>query len=78
MSETMNAVDEECVYAIADRVAAREGVEPTDLPPLFDSVDADALSTLLGGDTDSLTVEFTYCGYRVTVDGGAVSLAELD
>lgn len=65
---------EAVVQEIVERVATQEGVDPISLdPPLHAAVDTDALSTLFAkgehhGDT-TLTVQFTYHGYRVTVDG---------
>ncbi|WP_123539391.1 HalOD1 output domain-containing protein [Halosimplex salinum] len=57
-------------------VADVEGTDPTDLPPLADAVDADALNKLLeheGRDAE-LQITFRYCGYHVilTHDGHAV------
>jgi hypothetical protein len=59
---------------IVERVATREGVDPVSLdPPLHTAVDTDALSALFAererrADT-TITVQFTYLGYRVTIDG---------
>lgn len=60
---------------IVERVAAAEGVSPTDLEsPLYSVVDPDALETLCrqhpGGTAGSdFEVRFTYAGYRVRVTG---------
>lgn len=72
-------------HGIVTRIASTEGVSPTDLePPLHDVVDTDALDRLVtasreqptGADT---TVEFTYHGYHVHVDGtGAVDVTAAD
>lgn len=57
--------------AIVEATAATTGREPTDLPPLYDYVDGDALDTLLcGGSTDRgnhVDVQFRYAGVVVTV-----------
>ncbi|MFC6960855.1 HalOD1 output domain-containing protein [Halocatena marina] len=51
---------------IIEAVAAREGVEPTELPdPLYDSIHTDALDQLFT--TVSAQVTFEYLGYQVTV-----------
>lgn len=64
---------------IVEAVAEREGVSPLRLPPLYGSVDPDALDQLFASpstaDQLQLEVEFVYNGYRVTVsEGGAVSV----
>jgi hypothetical protein len=65
-------------------VAEREGVEPIDLePPLHDVVDPDALEALFadaidGTAREDVSVEFTYRGHRVLVDGGTVHVLEAD
>jgi hypothetical protein len=60
-------------------VAARDGVDETDLPPLYDAVDPDALDALLGSvrtdGPDEVSVGFEYAGYTVVVsEDGAISL----
>lgn len=57
--------------AIVRSVADREGTDPMALPPLYDSVDVDALARVVASmDTESTAgrVRFSYCGYIVTVD----------
>lgn len=61
--------------AVVERIAAREGVDPTELTPLFEAIDPDALDRLVGmaGYSDSpLQIEFPYHGYNVTVTGDGV------
>jgi hypothetical protein len=61
--------------AIALAVAAREGVDPTELtPPLGEVVDPDALDALFDGRDErsaERSVTFDYQGYRVEVSGDA-------
>lgn len=70
--------NEDVIYDVVNAVATRERVDPTDLPPLGETVDPDALSRLVDTRSDqSITVEFTYRGYDVTVrDGGRVAVRE--
>jgi len=54
-------------------VAAARGVDPVALPPIYESVDVDALNALLAGAPDRPgdvegRVTFTYAGYAITVD----------
>jgi hypothetical protein len=61
--------------AVVDAVAEREGVDPTDLPPLYDAIGPDVLEVLHEADSDgNQRVTFEYYGYRVTVssDGSIV------
>lgn len=61
---------EDVVFDVVNEVAARESVDPTELPPLAGTVDPDALSRLVDSGSDrSIRVEFTYRGYDVTVSG---------
>lgn len=56
--------------AIVQEIAALEGADPTELPPLYDSVDTDALDALVRhSDAEDLTIEFDYGDYRVSVEG---------
>lgn len=64
--------------SVVARVAAREGVDETELLPLFDAVDPDALDKLFETahrNVSTVEVTFSYHGYEVTVTGdGAVHL----
>ena len=66
-------------YAVVERVAALEGVDPTELPPLYESIDVEALERLVEaaeGAGSSLRVEFSYYGHEVSITGeGAVRVA---
>jgi hypothetical protein len=57
-------------------VAAAEGVDPTDLPPLNDAVDVDALDRLAGADgaRPGVEVRFAYAGRSVRVRDDTVTL----
>lgn len=67
---------------MVETIARREGADPSDLPPLYDAVDTDALDRLAGprgAGTGDVEVTFAYQGYRVTVRGdGRVSLAGVE
>lgn len=66
--------------AVVEAVAERDGVDASTLePPLNTVVDGDALDSLFAGrgEDANASVEFTYRGYVVAVDGdGAVTVAE--
>lgn len=69
--------------AVIREVAAREGVDPTELStPLYDVVDPDALDSLVRstqnrGEGAGLQIRFRYCDYVVRVDGsGTVTVRE--
>lgn len=61
--------------AVVTRIANSEGIDPLELPPLYEAIDADALDALVGtgkrSDADP-EVEFTYSGYEVTITSDAV------
>ncbi len=58
------------VLEIVDRVAKMEEQDPLDLPPLYDSVDPDALDRL----SESSKIQFEYIGYKITVDHGTIRI----
>lgn len=54
--------------AVVDAVAEREGVETTALPPLYEAIEPDVLTTVHDADADSgKSVTFEYVGYTITV-----------
>lgn len=66
---------------VIEAVAAYKGVEPADLrSPLHAAIDPDALDTLFrstDGEQGAVSVEFTYDGYRIQVDGpDAITVSE--
>lgn len=66
--------DERPSEAIIRSLAAIEGVEPTELDTLYDSIDIEALdeildSAVVGEDQQSPVVEFVASGYRIVISG---------
>jgi hypothetical protein len=60
---------------VVERLAAAEGLNPNDLPPLFPVVDLEALDIFIDSAPSDTTVSFPVTGYDVTVTGdGTVSL----
>ena len=51
------------------RIAAREGCDVADLPPLYETVDPEAVGAVLESGTDVI-VRFDYEGYRVVIGPG--------
>jgi hypothetical protein len=71
--------DEEIRETIVNAVAAATGMDPTDLPVFYSTLDPEALEQLCRSGDDGLTVEFEYAGCRVRVGGtGAVSVNDGD
>ncbi|WP_135302229.1 HalOD1 output domain-containing protein [Haloarcula amylovorans] len=64
--------------AVFEAVAAREGIDPTELPePMFPLIDPDALDSLFRRGTGR--VAFEYLDYEVTVESsGDISVDALD
>lgn len=70
---------EAVIQAVADASDRTPMETIEDAPPLYESVDPDALDTLLASDrsTGLTSVRFAYDGYVVTVDNtGAVTVVE--
>lgn len=62
---------------IIKRIAEREGKNPVDLPPLYYTIDPEAIDTLCcpsGARSSEPQISFTYCGYEVSIqDDGEIS-----
>ncbi|RQG87779.1 hypothetical protein EA462_12965 [Natrarchaeobius halalkaliphilus] len=57
--------------AVVQRVATATDRPATQLPPLYDAIDPEALDAVFrSGSTGSseIAIEFRYAGYRVTID----------
>lgn len=70
--------ENELVLEIAETVAAREGVDITELEsPLHEAIDTEALESMFSTPGVDASVAFEYCGYTVRVDGdGDVRVSE--
>jgi hypothetical protein len=61
---------------VVEQVARATGTDPLELPPLYDSIDPDALDSLARGPGD-VEVSFEYAGQEVCVEsGGAIRVGE--
>ncbi|WP_290809998.1 HalOD1 output domain-containing protein [Halovivax sp.] len=61
--------DSEITLAIVEMVADRKGVDPIELPPLYEVADPDALERVLAeSETEALSIQFGYAGYRVRIE----------
>lgn len=63
---------DDVVEVVVRAVAVIQNVEPTELPPLENAVDPDALSAIFGSDSEASTtdvqVTFVYEGLEITVN----------
>ena len=78
---TTYTVEERPSDVIVHAIAALRGVEPTELEPLYDRIDPEALDELLGlpviGNDGIITVEFTAEGFQITVrSDGTIMLCD--
>lgn len=63
-------VSHQIVVAVADRA----GVETSELPRLYDSIDPDALNAMVEHGGANLQISFSFAGYEVVVDGGSIDV----
>jgi hypothetical protein len=65
--------DEGLAMAVVSSIAEMTGAKKTELTPLFDAVDPDALKRLTQSDRDTrVQVVFDYDGHRVAVDNDRI------
>lgn len=62
--------------AIAEVLGVASDREPTEIEPLYDVLDPDALDTLLADGSAETTVKFEAGGFHVTVTGDGVVIVE--
>lgn len=61
--------------AVVEAIANAEDCDPADLPPLYGSIDTDALDSLLEG-SQGVDISFEHEGYTVNVLGNAEIVLE--
>lgn len=52
--------------SVVEEVAKEKGVDAVEIPPLYDTIDPEALDSLFQN-TDSGSIHFIYCEYDVSV-----------
>ena len=69
---------DEPLTAIAERVAAFLNERPTELPPLGNIINGDALRDLLAcdGEPINMLVSFSYQGLEITITGAEILIIE--
>ena len=68
--------DERLVPAVVRAVGEFTGRPATTLPPLYDTVDSDALGRLVdAGHRAGTTVEFRYCDCQVAIEDDMISVS---
>lgn len=72
MAESRNNI----VHGILTEVAETRNIDPLDLPPLGESIDADALQSLVES-SESIRIVFEYDGYEVAVSNENISIREI-
>ncbi|SEV85794.1 HalOD1 output domain-containing protein [Natrinema salifodinae] len=72
MAQTLAVDTDEVHERIVTGIAALEGCDPMELPPLFEAVDPDALAAIFetteSGGLRAGHVGFTYAGHEVRVE----------
>ena len=64
---TTDAANQGPTDVVVRALSERMDVSQTELPPLYDAVDPDALDRFVGGAPSGSELEFDYCGTAVTV-----------
>lgn len=67
MSNPIPAENESLSSKVVTEVATAKGVSPIDAPPLYDTIDPEALDTLFDGVSRTGHVSFSYNGCDVSV-----------
>ena len=67
--ETQVGREQSASEAVTEVVAVATNTSPTDLPPLYDSIDPDALNDVVRSLGDEGRVVFPYFGCTVAVNG---------
>ncbi|UTF55623.1 HalOD1 output domain-containing protein [Natronosalvus rutilus] len=72
MTQSLASKSHEIREQIVDGVAALEGTDPLELPPLYDVVEPDALESIfsptISGTARVGRIEFPYAGHTITVE----------
>lgn len=68
--------EEGVILRIVREIAAREGIDPVDAPPLWENLDPEALDNLVESTQADVTVSFTIEEWRVVIANGNVEVIE--
>jgi len=71
---TATTEKESVPLAIVRAIAALENTQPTELPPLNEAVDPDALSAMFEGEETTASMEVSYAEHRVVVTADEIAV----
>lgn len=63
---------EDLLHKIVSEIECLDERDVSELPPLYDSVDADALQSVVESGVER--IEFQHAGYRIIITGGEVQV----
>ncbi|WP_222913838.1 HalOD1 output domain-containing protein [Natrinema sp. SYSU A 869] len=69
MENLIQSSQTQLVTKIVKRVSEMEETDPLDLPPLYNSIDPEALNQL----ADS-NIRFEYTGYNIEIENGTIAI----
>lgn len=81
MSNTSRSIETAVSTKLVQRVAAVTDQTVTELPPLYETIDPEALDAVIDSaatDESSLEVQFTYSGCQISVSGAGAVRIERD
>ncbi len=68
-SESRSCIKTQPSTEIIRKIAAVTGEEPTELPPIYDTIDPEALDKIVNSvASEDFEIEFVYGDYRVMID----------
>lgn len=69
--------DDSMVIAVVQAISEHKGIHPEELEPLYNSIEPDALESLLAADSD-VVVQFEYAGEIVIVGPNRIELDDTE
>lgn len=65
-----------CIWDLIDAVAALKGVDPDELPPIYDTIDPEPIAALINGSGTDFELTFAYQGFEIRITPDRYRIAD--
>ncbi len=67
-----------CIWDLIDAVAESKGVEPNQLPPIYETIDPEPIECLINNSGSAFELTFEYVGFQIQITQDGYEICEDD
>lgn len=67
LARSQDLTKSNCIWDLIDAVADLEGVDPAQLPPIYNTIDPEPIAALINGSGTEFELTFEYQGFEIRI-----------